>query len=473
MSLVLRPDPAMFLPTYHRLCLAETHKSIYIINFGAGGSGKSYAQAQFFVKLCIDTKVKEKIMVLRKTGNSLEDSCIDEFISNALPFWGLQEGRDYKYNISRRMITFTKTNAKIIFKGLDNPEKLKSIPGVTRLWIEEATEITAEEFKIVNDRIRGNPRIYLTFNPISEQHWIKKDFLDYYGFILDTSGKTVGLYRKLPKGSISVLFSTFRENPYVGEKYIMRMAYYKKVDPDHYRIYGLGLWGIIRPKMPFFNLWDGNIHLKQGLSYDKKLGSIYLSFDFNVNNSILISQREPGVWVKYLEVMHGTGDLKEMCNQIVNKYGRFQWYYFTGDGSGNNGSATTENNMAAWQLIQAYFLEFGVPGQYCHFGAVPKANSRTHVSRTIVNQLIKYYGPNLTMDKDNCALLVDDINRMRAVPNGSLDKVDCDKHNYGHLGDCFRYDLQNFDGAIIKDLLGDDLYKAVSSPHQHQYNNAA
>lgn len=447
---IMNPDPQFLLATYHRLKLAITQKATYIINMGGGGSAKSYSSAQSFVERLL--KKKHKLLVVRKTGETLTDSVVAEFIENAIPFWGLTEGLDYTYNKTSRVIKFIISGSVIIFKGLDNPEKLKSIPGVTLVWFEEASELMEKEFDIVNDRIRGNPEIHLTFNPISEQHWIKPKFIDRYGFHteMDMSGKSVGCYRfkQTEIGGIAVLFSTFFENPYIGPKYIASMRGYKKFNPDHYRVYGLGLWGIIRSERPFFSAWKGSNH-KLPVQYVKTIHTVYLSWDFNIKNTVLISQRDPGKWINYLELWNGTGDLKEMCEQVVNKFGRYTMYYFTGDASGNNGSAVTESNKSAWELILAYFLGAGVPNQFIDFSAIPKSNGGTEDSRTVSNMVISYYGRNMRMNYDNCKLLFDDCDRMEALPNGKLDKAKCNKYDYGHAGDTFRYDLKNFEGDFV------------------------
>lgn len=464
-ALVLRCDHSKLLPVFHRLELAVQQKATYIVNMGGGGSSKSYSTAQHLVKKCL--KKRCKILVVRKTAVSIADSVFEEFKENALPFWGLTEGRDYRLKTSPHQITFPLTRSKIIFKGMDNPEKVKSISGITDVWYEEITELDENEFNVSNDRIRGNPTIYMSFNPISEQHWLKKRFIDRCGLVMDQSGECPGLYRFFPDHHTAILFSTYRENPYIGSKYVRDMRSYKRYNPDHYRVYGLGLWGIIRPDNPFF-VWRGrSFHQREGLKFDPYMTTLYMSWDFNINNTVLISQRVPGEWVKYLALWHGGGDLKEMCQRIVNTFGRQNLFYFTGDGSGNNGSAVSEGNLAAWQLIEKYFREFNIPSAWLNFGAVPKANSSTAVSRTVANMMIAYYSDRMEFDKTECAILLDDIDRMMALPNGSLDKQDCKKHNYGHAGDTFRYDLQNFDGVIIKQKLGEEFLKSLSSGNQH------
>jgi phage terminase large subunit len=34
---------------------------------------------------------------------------------------------------------------------------------------------------------------------------------------------------------------------------------------------------------------------------------------------------------------------------------------------------------------------------------------------------------------------------MMTLSDGKLDKADCDKHDYGHVGDCLRYDFTGFE----------------------------
>jgi phage terminase large subunit len=116
-------------------------------------------------------------------------------------------------------------------------EKLKSITfqrgKLTDVWLEEATEFTQADFEIIDDRLRGELppgqfyQIRLTFNPVNKNHWIKKHFFDY------TDEDTLTHH------------STYLDNRFTDEAYKRRMERRKKVDPEGYRIYGLGEWGEI------------------------------------------------------------------------------------------------------------------------------------------------------------------------------------------------------------------------------------
>jgi phage terminase large subunit len=68
----------------------------------------------------------------------------------------------------------------MLFLGVDDPEKLKSIVNIKTALLEEATDFTFADFKEINRRLRGieGIEIGLCFNPISHTHWIKKHFFD-------------------------------------------------------------------------------------------------------------------------------------------------------------------------------------------------------------------------------------------------------------------------------------------------------
>ena len=73
----------------------------------------------------------------------------------------------------------------VIFKGLDDTEKLKSITfpkgELTDIWVEEASEVREEDFNQLDVRLRGkgtHKQMVLTFNPVSVLHWLKRRFFD-------------------------------------------------------------------------------------------------------------------------------------------------------------------------------------------------------------------------------------------------------------------------------------------------------
>ena len=69
--------------------------------------------------------------------------------------------------------------SKIIFKGMDKPEKLKSLNGVSIVWIEECSEVKYAGFKELLGRLRHptlSNHIILSTNPVSKGNWCYKYF---------------------------------------------------------------------------------------------------------------------------------------------------------------------------------------------------------------------------------------------------------------------------------------------------------
>ena len=195
----------------------------FIISYGSAGSGKSVSQAQVEVYKCL--KGVEKTLIIRKYGTTLKDSVI-ALVLKILNNWKLQPY--YNHNKSDNHIKFD-NGSEMLFKGFDDPEKIKSIDGITRIWIEEATELTEADFKQLNLRLRGREdlQIILTFNPVDEDHWIKKYFFD----TPETRERT------------TILHTTYKDNKFIDEAYKKELESYQLIDPNYYKIYALGLWG--------------------------------------------------------------------------------------------------------------------------------------------------------------------------------------------------------------------------------------
>ena len=148
-------------------------------------------------------------------------------MKNIISIWGLT--KQFHFNQTDRTMIYKPTGSQFMFSGLDDVEKLKSIEGVTSIWVEEATELLQEDFEQLDLRLRGEfgclKQIILTFNPISDQHWIKKIFFDD------------------PIDGVFTLKTTYLDNAFIDDEYKMVMNNKKKSNPRYYGIYALGNWG--------------------------------------------------------------------------------------------------------------------------------------------------------------------------------------------------------------------------------------
>jgi len=146
------------------------------INFLVGGanSSKSYSVGQHLVLNKFYKESDKRILIVRKTTPAIRNSCF-LLIKDLIRGYGLP----YRLNKTELLIEY-KDNS-ILFKGLDDPEKIKSSE-YNYIWVEEATEISFEDYIQLDLRLRratdGFNQMYLTLNPIDSLHWIKMEVED-------------------------------------------------------------------------------------------------------------------------------------------------------------------------------------------------------------------------------------------------------------------------------------------------------
>ncbi len=216
-----------FNPLFRPYLTDNTHR--YLILYGGAGSGKSVFAVQRFLYRLLTLPLCN-ILVVRAVAATNRDSTYALF-RQVISRWGLSELFSCKDSDLR--ISCANGNS-VIFKGLDDTEKLKSITfpkgELTDIWIEEASEVLEEDFNQLDVRLRGkgaHKQMVLTFNPVSVLHWLKLRFFD----------------RKDPRAL--VLKSTYKDNQFLDEDYKRTLEGYKDTDPYYYSVYCLGEWGVL------------------------------------------------------------------------------------------------------------------------------------------------------------------------------------------------------------------------------------
>lgn len=130
------------------------------------------------------------------------------------------------------------TGNTIIFRGCADERSRQRIKSITTkqgklcwVWIEEAFEVAESSVELIDDRLRGELpnnlyyQITFSFNPVNANSYLKKHYWDF------------------DSNDIFKCHSTYLDNRFIDEKYKQRMMRRKEIDPDGYRIYGLGEWG--------------------------------------------------------------------------------------------------------------------------------------------------------------------------------------------------------------------------------------
>lgn len=190
------------------------------VYYGGAGSGKSYGACQKV--LLKSLKEPRRVLVIRKIGNTLKTS-VWQLMLSLLSKSGIKE----YCKINKSDLEMELPNGSIfIFKGLDDSEKIKSITDITDIVIEEATELTEDDFTQLNLRLRpacSYPQIFLMFNPVSKVNWVYK-----YFFVNEVGDNTI------------LIHTNYKDNKFLSKEYCKELERLKERNPAYYRIYALG-----------------------------------------------------------------------------------------------------------------------------------------------------------------------------------------------------------------------------------------
>lgn len=193
------------------------------VHYGGASSGKSHGVIQKVVfKACQNWKYPRKILFLRKVGATVHDSIFED-VKQCLDSWQLLD--KCKVNNSAYRIELP-NGAQFIFKGLDNPEKIKSIKGVSDVVMEEASEFTLDDYTQLTLRLRDkrhkDKQIYLMFNPVSKANWVYNAF-----------------FVKNPKNTV-VYQTTYKDNRFLDRVTVENIEELANRNEAYYKIYALG-----------------------------------------------------------------------------------------------------------------------------------------------------------------------------------------------------------------------------------------
>ena len=266
-------------------------KSPLLVLMGGAGSGKSIFAADKCVKRTICEK-NHKILILRKVGATLRLSTFAQ-IMDTLTRWNLKE----LFSVNKTDLTLTCSNGnQLIFSGLDDKEKLKSITNITSIWMEEATEFSAHDLLQIDLRMRGKltnyKQVILSFNPISRFHHLKKRFFEDGG---DPEART--------------LVTTYLDNRFLDDYDKAKIERLGELDAEYFAIYGQAQWGDL----------TGMIYNYPELrtEYPVEFDEIIYGVDFGFNNPSVVMRyglKDGEAWAKELlyESRLTTDDLIEL-----------------------------------------------------------------------------------------------------------------------------------------------------------------
>lgn len=234
MGINLSINSKIFNPIYFKHQLKNNNR--YQIYFGGSSSGKSFSLAQRTVLDLLNGN--RNYLIVRNVQSTIRRSCLNE-VTKAISNLKLSEY--FEVNKTEMVITCTLNDRQILFCGLDDTEKIKSITPkkgvITDIWVEEATECEYKAVKQLDKRLRGiskvTKRLTLSFNPILKDHWLYTEYFD----IWEDNKQYV------EKNNVSILKTTYKDNKFLTPDDIAALE--NEADPYYYEVYTLGNWGVL------------------------------------------------------------------------------------------------------------------------------------------------------------------------------------------------------------------------------------
>ena len=161
----------------------EAHRHTFYMLAGGRGSAKSSFVGGIRIPLSMMEDPDIHVVVLRKVGNTIKNSVLPQIV------WGLEQMGildRFRIKMSPPEITYKPTGQKILFFGLDDPAKVKSIKlpfgYVGIVWFEELDQFSGmEEIRnVLQSLLRGGPsyQVFGTYNPPRGRNsWVNEEIL--------------------------------------------------------------------------------------------------------------------------------------------------------------------------------------------------------------------------------------------------------------------------------------------------------
>lgn len=265
---------------------------------GGYGSSKSYHIAlKLILKLCSE---KRKALVVREVYDTHRDSTFSLFKEILEELNLLAESpREKKRKVLAKESPFKLSfpnGSEIIFKGMDKPEKLKSLNGVTIVWLEECSEVKYEGYKELLGRLR-HPYLSLHFilstNPVGTDNWV---YTHFFKRVDEQGNETVTLddeilykLRTVVRGDTYYHHSTVDDNYFVQEDYVQQLEEMKTFDKDLWRIARKGRFGVNGLRvLPQWEVMEHDLVMREAKNIPARFHRRGMDFGFETSYNAIV-----------------------------------------------------------------------------------------------------------------------------------------------------------------------------------------
>ncbi|NLB91697.1 MAG: PBSX family phage terminase large subunit [Clostridiales bacterium] len=220
----------------------------YEIYYGGAGSGKSENNSLKVIKKAL-AFTGRRILILRKVGRTVRTSTFSVYRRLFADHFPQLVKSINKTNMTIELIN----GSTLLFGGLDDPEKIKSIDSIHDVVMEEANQFNADDFGQINLRLRApapNLQIFILFNPVTRQNWVYREFFD---ADIEKYMSRHKVYTNREK-KVFIHHSNYKNNPILSKNYVEEIERFITTNLNYYKIYALGGWGSLG-KLVFENNW--------------------------------------------------------------------------------------------------------------------------------------------------------------------------------------------------------------------------
>lgn len=470
----------------------------FIWIFGGSSASKTYSVVQLILMNMMERE-DENTLILRKYAVDIRDTIYADF-KKIIDDWGLQ---DY-FIIQINYIQCIATGSYVRFRGLDDSEKVKGVSRFRRVVLEEISQFEEADLKQVRKRLRGRlgQQIIGIFNPISEEHWIKKKIFDTevlfasdnmkvevaneYGEMIMTDAPIAGKWIN-EKGNLVIYKTNYLDNIFIVGKWQRDSAGHLSVDTDgklvqvggfvdqhtiddfekdkveddnYYQVYGLGNWGKLRtggefwkdfkydrnttkagynPALPIFLWWDENVNPFLTLLVFQIYGK-----DNNVmRNGASMRGKKVAVQIDEICGEHPRNTVRENCTEFMKRYpqGTVKGLFIGGDRTSLKEDTKLEKGENFYTKIAEYLADYKPSTR------LQSVNPSVVQSKDFVNEIFRgsNAGVALFINQD-CPKSLNDYQYCLEDSDGGVAKTKkrhpvtkVSYEEYGHPSDALRY----------------------------------
>ena len=399
---------------------------------GGAGSGKSH----FAVQKCMYRISKEsghRILMVRKVQNKLRESCfaLCELLAGVDH---MDCYDDFTWNRSTLKIKHKETGSEIIMIGIDDQEKVKSIAGITSIFVEEATELAEEDLDQLSLRLRSKTghynQIIMAWNPIDIGHWLYERF---------------GKEATRPESAV-LRVTTYKDNPHLPESYTNFLESLKQTNRNKYNVYALAHWGVSDRNKLFAYSFDYDKHVKPSVPVIDGI-ELILSFDFNIDPITCTA------WQSYYdddgsviincvrEWSLREADIYTLAQNIASWIGNYP-VLVTGDAAGRARHTLSKGLVGHYKIIQDLL------GISPYQVQTPNSNPSISFTRVLLNSVLN--NAKVTISQDGCPELIKDLQSVTVDGSGKVDKKKWEELGRNHLLDTFRYYCATYHADMVR-----------------------